>query len=39
MTYEKPKIDLICQHRKGGSIIPLRFRRQCIKQEKHMQHD
>ena len=26
MTYENPKIDLICQHCKDGSIIPLRFR-------------
>lgn len=25
-TYENPKIDLICQICKDGSIIPLRFR-------------
>ena len=26
MTYENPKIDLICQHCTDGSIKPIRFR-------------
>lgn len=36
MTYENPKIDLICQHCRDGSIIPLRIR---LDDEEGLQHD